>query len=333
MAKEIFRDAEKLIDPALVSVVDCLAPVLREAVHYHYGWAGKNGRPVIGERGGSGRHLMLFALLCAGVDGGPVERGLPGAVADSLATNAGIVHDDIMDTEVARRGRPTLHHAYGTERALMVGDALLGLAFSHLGEHRHPRARQALRSLSDSWIGVCAGQTHDVELEGHAELTLSQAIAVSEGKSGRGVGGTFRVPVLLTDACDAQVEAVSQYGFHLGMAVQYRNDLLDLWPTNTLERVPYGDIRRRKMTPMVAACLESGHPGSRRLAEYYRAQSDPAEEDLEVIADLIDQCGGRGWALEQNREHMRLADQSLQEASPPPELYRDLCVLGSHFRS
>lgn len=136
--EQILADTARITDPALRRVVDGLPSPLRESIYYHYGWAGKDGGPATGVRGGTGRKGIAFTLLCAGVDGGPVERALPAVVAGNLLMNVATLHDDIIDLEAQRRGRPTVLAAYTTGHAIMAGDALLALAFAHLGEHPHP---------------------------------------------------------------------------------------------------------------------------------------------------------------------------------------------------
>ncbi|WP_439678188.1 polyprenyl synthetase family protein [Embleya sp. MST-111070] len=330
-AAQILADTERITDPALMDVVDSLPAPLRESVYYHYGWAGKEGGPATGVRGGTGRKGIAFTLLCAGVDGGPVERGLPAVVAGNLLMNVATLHDDIIDLEAQRRGRPTVLAAYTTGHAIMAGDALLALAFAHLGEHPHPRTRQALQVMREGWGRLCAGQVRDEEHEGRCETSLDQAVSVQEAKTAAGVRAVCCLPALLTDASSAQVEAVGRFGFHLGMAVQYHNDLSDLWPAEPLNRALYGDVRRRKITPMVAACLESGHPDSERLAAFYRGDGEPTEDQLAAIAGMIDRCGGRAWTREQNHQHMRTALRNLQEADPPPALHRDAATLADIY--
>ncbi|MEV7713151.1 polyprenyl synthetase family protein [Streptomyces sp. NPDC088270] len=329
--EQILADTARITDPALRRVVDGLPSPLRESIYYHYGWAGKDGGPATGVRGGTGRKGIAFTLLCAGVDGGPVERALPAVVAGNLLMNVATLHDDIIDLEAQRRGRPTVLAAYTTGHAIMAGDALLALAFAHLGEHPHPRTRQALALAREGWGQLCAGQVRDEEHEGHCETGLDRAIAVQAAKTAEGVRAVCCLPALLTDASHAQVEAVGRFGWHLGMAVQYHNDLSDLWPAQPLYRARYGDVRRRKITPTVAACLESGHRDSEHLAEYYRGHSEPPEEQLAAVAQLIERCGGRTWTREQNHEQMRLALRSLQEADPPPALYRDAVTLADIY--
>ncbi|MEU1722516.1 polyprenyl synthetase family protein [Nonomuraea sp. NPDC005692] len=260
-AEQILADTARITDPALMRVVNRLPSPLRES--------------------------------------GPVERGLPAVVAGNLLMNVATLHDDIIDLEAQRRGRPTVPAAYTTGHAIMAGDALLALAFSHLGEHPHPRTRQALRTMREGWLQLCAGQVRDEEHEGRCETSLDQAISVQAAKTAEGVRAVCCLPALLTDASGAQVEAVGRFGFHLGMAVQYHNDLSDLWPAEQLSRSRYGDVRRRKITP--------------------------------TGADLIDRCGGRAWTREQNHEHMRLALQSLQEADPPPAVHRDAVALADIY--
>ncbi|MCL3999035.1 polyprenyl synthetase family protein, partial [Streptomyces lavenduligriseus] len=176
-----------------------------------------------------------------------------------------------------------------------------------------------------------AGQMRDTGQEGRTETSLEQAIAVNEAKAADGLRGVFCLPVLFTDATSEQVEAVGRYGFHFGMAAQYHNDLTDVWPTLDRGRAAGGDIRRRKMTPMVAVALASGHRGSERLAAYYGGRGEPGEEEVAAVAELIDRCGGRDWTVAQNLKHMRLAAEHLRKADPPPALYDDILAASARY--
>ncbi|MFI0901616.1 polyprenyl synthetase family protein [Streptomyces sp. NPDC020983] len=253
-AGQILADTARITDPALTRVVDRLSSPLRETVYYHYGWAGKGGGPATGVRGGTGRKGIAFTLLCASVDGGPAECGLPAVVAGNLLMNVATLHDDIVDLEARRRGRPTVLAAYSTGHAVMAGDALLALAFSHLALHPHPRTQDALRIMREGWLHLCAGQVRDEQHEGNCETSLEQAVAVQAAKTAEGVRAVCCLPALLTDASLTRVEAVGRFGWHLGMAVQHHNDLSDLWPARPPTRDQYGDIRRKQ-----------DHPHRRRL--------------------------------------------------------------------
>ncbi|WP_439677924.1 polyprenyl synthetase family protein [Embleya sp. MST-111070] len=67
------------------------------------------------------------------------------------------LHDDIIDLEARRRGRPTVLAAYSAGHAIMLGDALPALVFAHVGEHPHPRIRQVLRIAREGWVGCARG--------------------------------------------------------------------------------------------------------------------------------------------------------------------------------
>ncbi|MFE3186916.1 polyprenyl synthetase family protein [Streptomyces violascens] len=113
------------------------APGLDAILHYALVPAGKLLRP------------QLVALSALAV-GGTLERVLPAAVGFKYAHVGSMVHDDIIDTDAVRRGRPATHTQFGTSRAIIAGNALYFAWFSALAEcgARGAAPHQVARSLA-----------------------------------------------------------------------------------------------------------------------------------------------------------------------------------------
>ena len=105
---------------------------LREAIRYSLLSPGKRLRPML---------VLMAAEAC----GGTAEAALPAAVAVEMVHTYSLVHDDLpaMDDDDLRRGRPTCHKAFDEATAILVGDALLALAFEVLARDVHPPALAA----------------------------------------------------------------------------------------------------------------------------------------------------------------------------------------------
>ena len=163
--------------------------------------------------------------------GGDEADALPFAAALEMIHAYSLIHDDLpaMDNDTLRRGKPTNHVVFGEAVAILAGDALLTHAVEIMAASGHLHVLEALREIigAAGVGGMLAGQTLDVTLEGMApDIGLVQKI--HQGKTAALLTAPVTAGLLLAGAEESQVEAGRQYGYHLGMAFQIVDDLLDL---------------------------------------------------------------------------------------------------------
>ena len=218
------------LEPALAGALKDLSGVpsqLREAMAHALLDGGKRLRPA----------LVLTACEAAG---GKRAEGLPGAIALECLHSYSLVHDDLpcMDDDELRRGRPTVHKAFGEAMAVLAGDALLTLAFESLTRGPAPadRKMRALRLLADAGgaVGMVGGQALDLLAEG-TEPELAQVEEIHRKKTGALIEAALGVGALLGGGSPPVVDALRAYGRALGLAFQIVDDCLD--QTKTAEEL------------------------------------------------------------------------------------------------
>lgn len=179
-AARILRRCRALTAPALAEAVDGLHPWIAEMAGYALGRCEVGGAPADHSQGKGVRQAL--AVLGAEAVSGPSEAGVPGAVAVELVHTFSLLHDDIMDGDALRRGRPALWKAYGTGPAVLAGDALFALAVETLA--LTPHAGLAVRQLTTALGDLVRGQADDL-LFADRPWTGPEAV---------GVGSTRRWP-------------------------------------------------------------------------------------------------------------------------------------------
>ncbi|MGE9269515.1 MAG: polyprenyl synthetase family protein, partial [Verrucomicrobiales bacterium] len=152
-----------------------------------------------------------------------------------------LVHDDLpcMDDDDLRRGRPTCHKVYGDGMAVLTGDALLTEAFLVIAQSRPTKrypvatfvAELAITGGSTKLIG---GQVLDLEGEGK-DLTKAQLIRIHEAKTAALLTTSIRLGAMSANATPAKLEALTTFGYNLGLAFQVIDDILDV--TQTTEQL------------------------------------------------------------------------------------------------
>jgi geranylgeranyl diphosphate synthase type I len=325
-ASEVLTWSRGLVDPPLRSAVDELPSATRHIAGYHFGWWDAHGRPTRGNGGKAIRAALV--LLSAAVVGGTVASALPAAVALELVHNHSLLHDDVIDADLARRHRPTAWRAFGVSSAILAGDALLALAFQVLAAGGHPAATDATRMLSAAVQDLLDGQCADVSFEHRSGVSPAECVHMAERKTAALLGCACRVGATLGGGNRAQVASLHSFGLHLGLAFQHVDDLLGIWGDPAVTGKPaYSDLRRHKKSLPVVAALASQTPAGRELADLYLRDSPLSGTDLAHAAGLIDTAGGRGWSRSQADELLARALAELPSASPAPQAAGELGAL------
>lgn len=207
-----------------------MAPLFRDA------WPAAFAEPLRYPVFGGGKRVrpaMTFAAFQA-IRGPAADLGpalVPAAAVELIHTYS-LVHDDLpaMDDDDERRGRPTVHVAFGEASAILVGDALLTQAFALLARCELPAASRValIADLSEAagYRGMIGGQAADIGLGGAIDnvddLTRLHALKT---------GALLRVSATMggraADATDDQLRALAAYGEAVGLAFQLADDLLD----------------------------------------------------------------------------------------------------------
>lgn len=248
----VARRVEDRLEALLAARAPLGPPELWNAMRYALLGGGKRLRPAL-------------VLASAEARGGDVSDGSLAtrfSLALELVHTYSLVHDDLpsMDDDDLRRGRPTVHKVHGEATAILVGDGLQGLAYSHLLATDDPRAATLARLLADDALRMVEGQARDLAGE-HASLSEAQVIALMRDKTGALVAAAVAGGALCAGADPAEAYPV---GLKLGLAFQIADDLLDvIGDTAVLGKRAGKDAAAGKST--LPAIL--GAPEARRRAE------------------------------------------------------------------
>ncbi len=190
---------------------------------------------------GGKRIRPVLVLAAAEALGGGAAEVLPTAAATELFHTYSLIHDDLpaLDDDARRRGRPSLHRAFGEATALLTGDALIPMGFELI------TAEQAKLSPGERVLGVVAllcealgpagmvgGQLVELELDDNVDGAWLEK--VYRKKTGRLLGAAAAAGGTLVGGDNEQVRALHQFGLKLGVAYQVIDDLLDLEEDSTL---------------------------------------------------------------------------------------------------
>lgn len=256
------------------------------------------------EAGGKRIRPTLCLLACEAVGGNP-KRALPTAAAIELIHTFTLIHDDVMDEDLVRRGRPTVAAIWGNPIAITAGDGLFALAFRAIGENakvsgvRRETVLRILEMATETCLGLCQGQTMDLLMEEEDGPTVETYVEMIRLKTGVLLEFALKAGAILGGGTETQVDTIGRFGAPLGMAFQLKDDLLNLTGKEEVLGKPRGsDIVRGKRTLMVVHALSNA---SRREARELMSILDRPEHrtrpaDVDRAIELLRETGSLAYA-------------------------------------
>lgn len=317
-ARRILSRARQSTQPILRRAVTALPEELQLMVGYHLGWWDRYGRPIAADTGKGLRPALVLAAATA--VGGPPGTAAHAAAAVEMIHNFTLIHDDVMDGDTLRRGRPALWSLWGTDDAILAGDAMHALAVRILAD-APTGAAEAIRRLEGSVIELCLGQHFDCAFETNVEVTLEQCQITLRHKGSALLGCACALGAVCAAAEPEVIDAMDGFGRELGVAFQLIDDLIGIWgdPTRTGKPVGNDLIRHKHSLPVVMA-LQSGTVAGRELADLFHSGKPLDSRAVAHATHLIERAGGRDWARAESLRHIRAAKLYLPDLSTASDL-------------
>ncbi|MBV8731798.1 MAG: polyprenyl synthetase family protein [Acidobacteriia bacterium] len=281
------HEYQQLVDSELNRLVppETTAPAtIHRAMRYSLLAGGKRIRPIL-------------CMEAARTVSGTFCCALEAACALEMVHTYSLIHDDLpaLDNDDYRRGKLTNHKVFGDAMAILAGDALLTLAFQVLAQLEAPPDRRArmiaeLATAAGTVGGMIGGQVADLEGAGESP-TAALLETIHRAKTGALLRASVRLGAIIAGANDAEYEALSCFGEHVGLAFQIVDDILDVEESSAaLGKTSGKDVQQQKITFPAVYGLET----SRQMAEAECARAHLVLESfgeqaagLHQLADLI----------------------------------------------
>ena len=271
---------------------------INHPLRYHMGWEDADGAPTPSD-GGKALRSVLCLTACE-LAGGDWHKALPAAAALELVHNFSLVHDDIQDGDVLRRGRETLWSVWGVPAALSGGNAMRVIADRTLAKLETSGlppdvVMHASAELNGRYLEMIEGQYLDMSFEQRSQVTVAEYLDMIGRKTGALFESAMFLGALVANGDPGQARAFGACGRRIGTAFQVRDDYLGVWgdPAQTLK--PLSDIKRRKMALPMVYLLEAATDEDRAwIAEAY-AGGEINSDNLNAILLLLDRLGAQEY--------------------------------------
>ena len=276
------------------------------------------------EGGGKRMRATLPWLVAKAV--GDTHSGIldVGAAIETIH-NFTLVHDDIMDDDNIRRGRPAVHVEYGLPTAINAGDAMLAIAFEAMAVAEGIENEQLpflVKRIGRMVRRVSEGQQLDIEFEDRLAVSEDEYLEMIRGKTAVMFLTCAEVGAHLAGADEEVIACMHDWGLAVGMCFQLMDDLIDvLSDSETLGKPSGSDVAQGKRTLMVIHALsQSSSPAKDDLLAVLGKNESATPSMVDAGHRALEELGSIDYARRKAEAYHREAHACLDRLSEGPAL-------------
>ncbi len=291
--------------------------------------------------GGKRLRPALVFLACESV-GGDSSKVFSPALAIEMLHKHSLVHDDIIDQDAFRRGRPTTYSRYGSDIAILAGDLLLAISLSTLYETRELFSSEQVCHCMNIFLNahkaLCIGQLQDTLLVKSTQVTENDYFDMVKNKTGRIPSAGMQIGAYLGGGNQRQRELLSEYAINLSTAFQIQNDLNNLLSVEEQAgRRTGSDISKGKATLMTIHALSNANQEQAEQLRNVLGNREASDNDLIKAIRILEETGSLELARLRVRERQEEAKSCIRkllvsEASSLLTEIVDLCTGSDYYR-
>ena len=295
--RKVIQSEFRLYEEAFAQSLQTDNRFLAEVLDYIHSKRGKQLRPIM---------VLLSAALCRGV----TDKTLQTAVALELMHTASLIHDDVVDNSPMRRGSESVHAQWTNKIAVLVGDYILTRVIHILAELRNTTI---LNIVSNMGAALTSGELLQLHSGQSMWISEEQYNKVIEQKTACLFAACSEAGAASTGATMRQMTAMKQFGLHLGMCFQLKDDVLDYSDIEDIGKPTMNDIRDGKATlPLLISLKRAPKEEAEHIREIAEALAlklphiDSFEAEQEIKSFVLRYEGIR-YAHQEMEKHRKKA--------------------------
>ncbi|MCD4744262.1 MAG: polyprenyl synthetase family protein [Desulfobacteraceae bacterium] len=275
---------------------------------------------------GKGKRLRpLLMINCAKMCGyhekaESVKELIDFAIVFEYLHAATLLHDDVIDEADMRRGAKAAHKIWKTPKVILTGDFLLARSLSIATKTENLKIISTISHITEE---MAQGEIDQLNQKGRLDLSEDQYFEIIRRKTAVLIEGACKCGALLANASKEKQDALFKYGYHLGIAFQMADDLLDYTSdAKTLGKNPGADLREGKLTlPLIKTLQRAQEKDKNKIEKIIQAQEFNQTEFDELVV-MIHEYKGVDYTNEKALEHVKNAKACLElfESSEQKEL-------------
>lgn len=268
-------------------------PLLQEACLHLLQAGGKRIRPV-------------FVLLAAKFGDYDINVIKKVAVVLELIHMASLVHDDVIDEALLRRGAPTIQSKWNNRVAMYTGDYIFAQSLELMTEIKKPEAHQL---LSKTMVELCLGEIEQIRDKYVFNQNLRTYLRRIKRKTALLIATSCQLGAIAAGASEEIQKRLYRFGYYVGMSYQITDDILDFTATEKVLGKPAGgDLRQGNITLPALIALRDDQ--LRSVIEAVHEEIDG--QSMADIIQAIKSCGAIDQSVEMSDRYLHKAFKELE---------------------
>ena len=306
----LIRDDMEATNRAIVARMDSPVALIPQLAAHIVAAGGKRLRPVL---------TLAAARLCGypGVAEDPgAARHVKLAACVEFIHTATLLHDDVVDESLLRRGLASANAVFGNKASVLVGDFLFARAFQLMVEDGSLRV---LDILSRAAATIAEGEVAQLVIQNDLATGEAQYLDVIKGKTAALFVAACEVGAVVAARPEAEERGLGDYGLNLGIAFQLVDDALDYAADQaTLGKTVGDDFREGKITLPVLHAYHAGDAAERAFWQRTVGELEQGEDDLPRAMEMMRRHGSIAATLERAALFAEAAKRGLAVFAPSP---------------
>ena len=304
---EAIQPELKRVNTRIIQRLHSEEALVEEIGHHLVNAGGKRLRPIL-------------VLLCAKALNYRGDQHLDLAAIIEFIHSATLLHDDVVDVSMLRRGMPTANAQWGNAPSVLVGDFLYSRAFQMMVEIG---SMDIMRIMSNTTNVIAEGEVQQLANTQNPNIGERDYLDVIYKKTAALFEAACECGASIRQASDKHRQALKKYGYHLGIAFQLMDDILDYDGDSALLGKNVGDdLAEGKATLPVIHAMSVGSEESASLIRKSLTNADATE--LVKIIDLVKSCGSLNYTRKMAIEH---ADAGIKLLEALPDTSWRQCLI------
>ena len=267
--------------------------------------------------GGKRLRPILLLLTCEAV-GGRYQKALDAAVAVELLHNFTLIHDDVMDQDETRRGKPTVYKKWDVDIAILSGDGLVALSYEYLLKTNFEYLDCLGQLFSIALLELCEGQVLDKKFESSNEVSPSEYFSMIEKKTAALLALCCEIGGYIGGANQSVASSLRQFGLNMGLAFQIQDDLLDIMSDEQHLGKTWGsDIKRKKKTILLIQAKKMADSNNRVRIDEILQKDIITNDDVQKMKDIFQRTGTIDYTQNLLDQHFQNARNGLSTIQSP----------------